>query len=578
LVGYYRGQAVTISNLKRDIGTEDLKIDEVVKLLREDKYLIPTFQREFVWQPANILKLWDSMFRFYPIGSILYWETDSYLHTHRQIGGFVFPHDEDTVKKFKEWKYVLDGQQRCTSLLVCMLGGKGRVEDNEKFDYTLYFDATNAEFFFADQLDKRSKSAVDKAFLVRVRDVPTWGFTFYKNVSAVEGFTPDVEHNLQQLQRMFNDYRLSIIRIRGVETNEVCEIFERINQEGKRLHPVDIIVARTYRNPDEETNYSGFYLRDHLVDLKTPLVDSGSRWQDIDDLLIIQMVAMCLRKEHTTGRNPFGITPAALDNLKTEHFEQNWKTCRKTILDTIKLLSDLHIAGPDMLPFVYLTLPLCSYLHRNNAPNRHIAKQWFWRNVFGLENFNSSTDVYNFALDFFGKLQKGDSPAIQPLILSRSRLVQASYNYRNALSRAVLAWLANQKPIDFSDPDAEVLDNVYLQLSHAPNLHHIYPQNFLRNVEGLPPEASPDSLMNICFLRARTNIQISDRNPLDYFKDFQNVENFDEILDSHLIARSFIERDSFSPSDYRDFLHARADAFSKRLKDALPDVEVKIAD
>ena len=258
-----------MSNLTRDIGTEDLKIEEVVKLLREDKFLIPTFQREFVWQPANIVKLWDSMFRFYPIGSILYWETDSYLHTHRQIGGFVFPHDEDTVKKFKEWKYVLDGQQRCTSLLVCMLGGKGQVEDNEEFDYTLHFDATNAEFFFADEFDKRRGKVPDKAFLIRVRDVPTWGFTFYKDVSAVEGFTPEIEHNLEQLQRMFNDYRLSVIRIRGVETNEVCEIFERINQEGKRLHPVDIIVARTYRNPDENADYPGFYLREHLRDLRT---------------------------------------------------------------------------------------------------------------------------------------------------------------------------------------------------------------------------------------------------------------------------------------------------------------------
>ncbi len=565
-----------MSNLTRDIGTEDLKIEEVVKLLREDKFLIPTFQREFVWEPGNILKLWDSMFRFYPIGSILYWETDSYLHTHRQIGGFVFPHDEDMVKKFKEWKYILDGQQRCTSLLVCMLGGKGRVEDNEEFDYALYFDATNAEFFFTDQLDKRRGKVPDAAFLIRVRDVPTWGFTFYKDVSAVEGFTPEIEHNLQQLQRMFNDYRLSVIRIRGVETNEVCEIFERINQEGKRLHPVDIIVARTYRNPDDDTDYAGFYLRDHLRDLKTPLIDSGSRWQDVDDLLIIQMMAMCLRKEHAD--RSFGITPRSLDNLTTEHFEQNWSACRKTILDTIKLLSDLHIAGPGMLPFVYLTLPLCSYLHRNKAPNRHIARQWLWRNAFGLESFNSSTDVYNFASEFFGKLGNGDPPSIQPLTLSRARLVQASYNYRNTLSRAVLAWLANQEPVDFSDPDAEVLDNVYLQLSHAPNLHHIYPQNFLRNVEELPPEASPDSLMNICFLRARTNIQISDRNPLDYFKDFQTVQNFDGILASHLIDRSFVERDSFSPNDYRDFLYARADNFCQRLKDALPDVTVNIVD
>lgn len=567
-----------MSNLTRDIGTEDLKIEEVVKLLREDKFLIPTFQREFVWHPANILKLWDSMFRFYPIGSILYWETNSYLHTHRQIGGFVFPHDEDTVKKFKEWKYILDGQQRCTSLLVCMLGGKGRVEDNEDFDYTLYFDATTADFFFAEQLDKRRQNVPDEALLIRVRDVATWGFTFYKEISAVDGFSGKMEHNLQQLQRMFNDYRLSVIRIRGVETNEVCEIFERINQEGKRLHPVDIIVARTYRNPDEDTGHPGFYLRDNLRDLKTPLIDSGSRWQDTDDLLLIQMVAMCLRKEHTEGRNPFGITPAALDNLTTEHFEQNWSACRKTILDTIKFLSDLHIAGPGMLPFVYLTLPLCSYFHGNKAPNRHIARQWFWRNAFGLESFNNSTEVYNFAADFFRDLEKGNAPSIQPLAVSRSRFVQANYNYRNALSRAVLACLANQQPVDFGDPDAEVLDNVYLQLSHAPNLHHIYPQNFLRDIEGLPPDASPDSLMNICFLRARTNIQISDRNPLDYFRDFQDIRGFDDILASHLIDPRFIERDSFAPEDYREFLYARADAFCQRLKDALPDVTVNIVD
>ena len=132
-----------MSNTNRDIGTEDLKVEDFVGRLRTDKFLIPTFQRDFIWEPENIIKLWDSIFRFYPIGSVLYWETDSYLHTHRKLGGFVFPHDEDTVRKFKEWDYILDGQQRATSLLVSMLGGKGKVKDNDNFDYTLYFDATD---------------------------------------------------------------------------------------------------------------------------------------------------------------------------------------------------------------------------------------------------------------------------------------------------------------------------------------------------------------------------------------------------------------------------------------------------
>jgi hypothetical protein len=566
-----------MSNLTRDIGTEDMKIEEIVKQLQEDKFLIPTFQREFVWEPKSILKLWDSMFKFYPIGSILYWETDSYLHTHRKLGGFVFPHDEDTVKKFEEWKYILDGQQRCTSLLVCMLGGKGRVEDNEEFDYTLYFDATNAEFFFASQLEWRRLRVPDERLLIRVRDVPNWEFTFYKEISAVDGFNADMEHNLQQLRRLFTDYRLSVIRIRGVEVNEVCEIFERINQEGKRLDPVDIIVARTYRNPDESLNYAGFYLRDYLGGLTSILTDSGSRWREVDNLTVIQMVSMCLRKTSTEKRNPFGITPAALDNLTTEHLEQNWSDCQKTILETIKFLADQKIVGPGMLPFAYLALPVCSYFHENRSPNRELARQWFWRMAF-VEDFRNSTLVYEHASGFFAQLEANEPVEIAPLTLSLSQLVQASYYYRNTLSRAVLAWLANQRPVDFSDPQAEVLDNVYLLMSQAPNLHHIYPQNFLRNVPGLPSDASPDSLMNICFLRAKTNIQISDKNPLDYFQQFRDVRGFSNILDSHLIPRDYIERDSFLASDYRAFLYTRAAAFCESLKAALPNVKVTIAE
>lgn len=564
-----------MSNLTRDIGTDDLKIEDLVKLLKQDKYLIPTFQRDFVWDPTSIKKLWDSMFRFYPIGSILYWETNSFLHTHRKLGGFQFPHDEDTVRQFKEWKYILDGQQRATSILVCMLGGKGRVQDRENFDYTLYFDATKAEFFFAGELEKRKGSVTNDRFLFRVRDVPGWNVSFYREIAAADGYNADIEHNIEQIERMFKDYKLSVIYIKGVEVSEVCEIFERINQEGKKLHPVDIIVARTYEVAMPWKEEPGFYLRDNLSALKEKLV--GTRWQEMDDLLVIQMVAICLRKDHKEGRNPFGITPSALDNLGAAHFKQRWNDCQRTILDTIKFLGDLRVAGPDILPFVYLTLPLCYHFHGNPNPNRDIARQWFWRNAFGMESFNSSTDVYGFCEDFFAKVEAGQEIRIPPLAINRAELIQASYYYRNARSRAVLAFLGYQNPADFTDPDAEVLDNVYLLMSQAPNLHHIYPQNFLDKQEDLPEGADTNSLMNICYLRARTNIKISDRNPLEYFEDFRRVRHFDRILHSHMIPEEFLTKPDFQPSDYRDFLVVRASIFAERLKEALPDVEVEIS-
>lgn len=566
-----------MNNLQRDIGSEALKITEVIDQLRKDEFLIPTFQRDFVWQPENIRKLWDSIFRFYPIGSLLYWVTDSYLHTHRKLGGFVFPHDEDTVKKFNEWKYILDGQQRATALLVSFLGGKARVEGNEEFDYTMYFDATRGEFFFAGEYSKRAAST-SPAFLIRLRDVPEWGFTFYKEIAAVEGFTTEIEHNLEQLSKIFHDYKIAVVRIKGVEVSEVCDIFERINQEGKKLHPVDIIVARTYRPEKPEAKVRGFYLRDNLADLRELLVEGGNRFKDMDDLNVIQMFALCLRKQETASRSAYGITPAALDNLKTADFEAHWEEARKTILETVKLLSDFKVHGPGMLPYVYLMLALGYYLHGNKAPNRSLARQWFWRTAFGVDDFRSSTDLYEACEKIFDRLEGGQTPEILPLVVSRRRLMQTSYNYRNALSRAVLAFLASQNPRDFSDPQAEVLDNVYLLLSQAPNLHHIYPLNFLRNVSSLPKGADPNSLMNICYLRALTNIRIGDKNPLTYLQDFQSTSGFEDILASHLIPGEFICRAEFQPKDYEDFLNARATYFATQLKTSLPDVEVTITD
>ena len=95
------------------------------------------------------------------------------------------------------------------------------MKDNAKFDYTLYFDATNATFFFAGELEQRKSKVSNPAFLIRVRDVPNWGFTFYKEMAGQEGFSQIVEKNLQKLERIFKEYNMTLIKIKGVGVNEV---------------------------------------------------------------------------------------------------------------------------------------------------------------------------------------------------------------------------------------------------------------------------------------------------------------------------------------------------------------------
>lgn len=570
----------------RDIGTETRKIAELVAEIQQDKLLVPTFQREFVWQPAQILKLWDSMYRFYPIGSILYWETDAYLYTHRQLGGFPFPHDADAMKQFLSWRYILDGQQRATAIFVSMLGGKGRVEDNEEFDYTLYFDPSDDErpFFFQQDLGRRQgalqRQGISPDLLLRVRAVPSLDFAQSHRLGSLKGFTAPIGDAISRLQHMFFQYSLSLIRIRGVDVGEVCDIFERINQEGRKLDTVDIVIARTYRVADARHNVAAFYLRELLDDITDALADQGSRWQELDDLTLLQMIGICLRKDSTAARNPYGITTTALYNLSADDIARVWPDSRKAILDTLRFLNDQHVHGPRLLPYTYLTLPLCYHFFRNASPKPHLARQWFWRNAFrpSYSAFNTS-EVYEHCDDFFARLERGQTATIKPLALSRRDLIQANYQYKNGFSRAILAFLAYLGPKDFTDPRADVLDNVYLDIRQSPNLHHIYPRSFLAKSGRLPRGASLDSLMNICYLRALTNTQIADRNPLEYFQALSaKVPNFDTILASHLIPREFISRPTYRPEDFRDFLAARARLLADRLRTELPDVKVTITD
>jgi uncharacterized protein with ParB-like and HNH nuclease domain len=229
----------------RKISIENCNIYDFIRRLAAGKFLIPTFQRLFVWDPGDIVNLWDSIFQSYPIGSVLYWKTPVRLHVHRKIGGFFTP--EEAIDELKHKFYILDGQQRATSLLVSFYGGPGKVRELHSFDFTLYFDLTKAAFFFEKDYYKH-KWEVDSSFLVKLKDAPELSDDFIEQLSKTPGFSPAIERNLAQLQYLFSDYRIPLIRLEGYDIAGVCAIYERINQTGMRLKNMDILIARGFKN------------------------------------------------------------------------------------------------------------------------------------------------------------------------------------------------------------------------------------------------------------------------------------------------------------------------------------------
>ena len=89
------------------------------------KIRIPQFQREFVWSKQQTAKLIDSIIKGFPIGTFIIWETKEEMRSVRSIGNADLPEQ----KPGETYQYVLDGQQRITSLYAVQ---KGLIYQQEK--------------------------------------------------------------------------------------------------------------------------------------------------------------------------------------------------------------------------------------------------------------------------------------------------------------------------------------------------------------------------------------------------------------------------------------------------------------
>jgi len=106
-----------------------VRINDVISGINKD-YFLPAIQREFVWKPDQIERLFDSILGDYPIGSFLFWKVDE--QNNEQWTTFEFirqfdeaqPHNPEANLKgiARDIFLVLDGQQRISSLFIGLKG------------------------------------------------------------------------------------------------------------------------------------------------------------------------------------------------------------------------------------------------------------------------------------------------------------------------------------------------------------------------------------------------------------------------------------------------------------------------
>ena len=590
-------------NFTDRIKPTDKGITTYLDELKNHNYQIPTFQRDVVWEKENVKKLWDSIYKFYPLGSILVWKTDLKLHNHRSIGGHEI---DDPNFSRTEYQYILDGQQRTTSLLTSLYGGS--IQGRPGFDPSLYIDLTvqssddtddeiyKTRFLYWDEIDSRNgelrrnlgrEKRYNEGLVIKLQNIKNNFSDVQEKIVNHTDVQQKYDHpywsELRRMQQVLDNYRISFIELKGIQVSEVCQIFERINQAGKPLDIFDIVVAKTYRTKVEATEatetaeatdeYNGFYLRD-LIDEFRKI--NNSRFLQIDNFDYLQILAVLIREniEDSGIRN---ITPRYLNDITTEHIESIWKEAKKAILKTFDFFENtLNLKGPQLIPYRYFYLTISNYFYKNQNPNYDFLKKYFWYHSFHNTDLLSNTGDINTHIELLNNEKQNNEIRFERFLIDKNTLRKSSYSSKGRISRAILSLYATKQPLDWKYTDRFVISDNFFFTSDKPNLHHIFPTNYLAQHAG-NNSLDHNSLMNIAYITQITNLDISDRAPLEYIKEYDQNPNFEGVINSHILPKEILQwarMDKMPANALDQFIEHRIELLLDALKDQLSGINI----
>ena len=215
-------------------------LSHIIEDIRHGRTALPDIQRPFVWSTAKIRDLFDSMYRGYPVGTLMFWETGADTGT-RQIGGG----ESDRVPQL----LVVDGQQRLTSLYAVLTGEEILTKDFLSRRIRLAFNPFDERFEVTDAAIERDPSFIPDVttlwrdgYRSQVREYFT-RLNQSNEEHVSDAVHDDVEDRIDRV-RDLRDFRFQVIELgAGADEEQVAEIFVRINSEGVKLNQADFILT-----------------------------------------------------------------------------------------------------------------------------------------------------------------------------------------------------------------------------------------------------------------------------------------------------------------------------------------------
>ena len=519
-------------------------LSELLAEMALGKLQVPRFQRSFVWAVTKTRALLDSMYKEFPIGTFFLWRAPAGSPSlFRPLTDVGIPEPQPG----SEIAYILDGQQRLTSLFVVIkairVGNRDYGRICIDLETATKYDHNTDEGFEEDIFVYRS---ADNQRYVTVHDLVGEG-----HLPIYDSLPKELKPAFQKARSLFYTYPFSVVWILEQKLADAVEIFQRINQAGQRLSRFDLVCANVWRGD--------FDFRKRVTDVNKSFAQK--RFGELDETVFTQTFALVLKDKCTT-----------LDelSLETDDVMNVWdRVVRALELAVDFVVANLGVKRTEYLPYRGVLPVIAHYFY--HAPNsalsvkeRETLWSWFWQVAFS-ERYSSTSpsrmaeDAQKLRELLDGREVAFNYPSkVTVEAVARTKMTSTSSVLRNA----TICMLALKQPKSFKDGSPVNLgDDFFSDLKKAER-HHIFPVGHLRR-SGVSA-GRVHTLPNFAFIPADLNREIGSRPPSEYLSEYRKGNpRFDAAAESHLLSLS--EDSAVWEGNFDAFIQERATRLADEL-------------
>ena len=514
------------------MGVGNKNLGELVDQLLDGQIVIPSIQRDYVWREKQIPPLLESIYRDYPIGSILIWETSQAIPL--KLAAIVTQKTSPHIPMV-----LLDGQQRLTSIAWVRMP-ETRL-DGKRID--VRFDVAREIF------KNPTRAEAKNPLLIPVRDLFGKGVDF---LSILQKAGINSGHSLfgvyfQRLTRLNNQlshYQMPVMTFASDDYEEVADVFARVNQGGRRLSKGDLINSAIAARWPEGL--------ERLEKFDKKLLESNF---DLGSETPMRMMSLL------AGKGGSYIKLLEKD-MQAEELALAWtKTEQALELGIDFLRSECLITSSSVLTSLNIVIIpgfLRHHLHSNKSEftkdQRESLKQWVHA-VMAFGSYSSSIDnALESEIKHILENSTDDS-----LIMLRKRAfgafpLEGSISPRDLEDKTTSSGLFKLLFLHALKSDAQDWSSgMKIQLTPMSTgfkieYHHFFPKAQMKTIA---KKKSWDSLANLTFITAKTNKLISDRLPEEYVPAIGITHDY---LQQQLIP---VEQELLRVANFDKFLEAR---------------------